>query len=378
MRCWSLLATLFRAHVIAAIAAITACSAPQKMQAPRRPEDVRAQIVRLMPALVSDRAGWAIDIYAAFAALHVDPTTPNLCAAIAVTEQESGFHVDPIVPGLARIAREEIDHRASLHHIPLFLVHAALLFKSPNGKSYDERLSGVRTEQDMSRIYEDFIGSVPLGKRLFEGDNPVHTAGPMQVSVAFAEQQAHAHPYPYPIGGSIRNELFSRRGGIYFGIAHLLGYPASYPQPLYRFADYNAGVYASRNAAFQQATGLASGIPIPLDGDLWRYDGGHDGTTEVAARTLGRSLQLSDSQIHRALKKGDSIDFEKTPLYQSVFALAERIERRPLPRAVIPRIALVSPKITHKLTTDWYANRVNQRYLRCMALNNRSAAQAPR
>lgn len=348
---------------------LAGCTAPQRSAAPRRPEDVRAQIVRLLPPRTPDRAGWAVDIYAAFAALRIEPSTRNLCAALAVTEQESGFHVDPVVPGLAQIARDEIDRRAGQHHIPALLVHAALLFTSPNGKSYDERIAQVRTEQDMSRIYEDFIGSVPLGKRLFENDNPVHTAGPMQVSIAYAEQQVHGHPYPYPYpkGDSIRHEVFTRRGGMYFGIAHLLGYPAAYPQMLYRFADFNAGVYASRNAAFQQAVSLASGIPIALDGDLLRYDGGHDGATELAARTLGQSLDLSDAQIHRALGQGDSEDFEKTDLYQRMFALAEKIERRPLPRAMIPRIALAGPKITHKLTTDWYANRVNQRYLRCLA-----------
>jgi len=352
---------------IAATLLLGGCAPPQKATVPRRPEDVRAQIVRLLPPRTPDRAGWAVDIYAAFAAQRFEPTTPNLCATLAVTEQESGVQVDTAVQGMAKIARDEIDRRAGQHHIPALLVHAALLFKSPNGRSYDERIAAVRTEQDMSRIYEDFIGSVPMGKRLFENDNPVHTAGPMQVSIAFAEQQVHAHPYPYPLGDSVRHEVFTRRGGMYFGISHLLGYPASYPQMLYRFADYNAGQFASRNAAFQQAVSLASGIPIPLDGDLLRYDGVRNGTTEVAARTLDRSLDLSDAQIHRALAKGDSVDFEKSDLYQRVFALAEKMERRPLPHAIIPRIALASPKITHKLTTEWYANRVNQRYLHCLA-----------
>ena len=347
---------------------LVGCSTPAP---PRSPAAVRADIVRRLPASVADRQGWAADIQAAFAALAIAPTTSNLCAVLAVTEQESTFEANPEVPGLAKIARAEIDRRAARVNIPPFLVRAALAFESPNGRRYDDRLAAVRTEHDLDRIFEDFMNSVPMGKRLLQGANPVRTAGPMQVSIAYAQQHTKTRAYPYPLTGSIRQEVFTRRGGMYFGIAHLLGYPVSYDRKIFRFADYNAGFYASRNAAFQQAVSLASGIPVTLDGDLIaheaRGDGGQVGTTEAAVRSLAVPLGLSEAQIHRALRQGGSFAFERTDLYRDVFAIAERQQHRPLPRAVIPRIRLDSPKITRKLTTQWFATRVDQRYRRCMA-----------
>ena len=41
-------------------------------------------------------------------------------------------------------------------------------------------------------MYEDFIGQVPIGQRLFAGCNPVRTGGPMQVSIEFAEAHMQA------------------------------------------------------------------------------------------------------------------------------------------------------------------------------------------
>ena len=362
-----------RNHLIASwlvISVLLAGCATQRTQEvpPRRPADVRAEIVRLMPAGTSDREGWATDIQAAFAAQGIASTTTNLCSVLAVAGQESGYQVDPVVPGLGKIARREIDRRAASRHVPGFLVVAALWLKSPDGRRYSERLQGARTEKQLSEIFQDFIGMVPLGRRLFGDLNPVHTGGPMQVSIAFAE--ARARDYPYPVQGSIRHEVFSRRGGLYFGVMHLLGYPVTYSQPLYRFADFNAGWYASRNAAFQNAVSLASGIPLALDGDLVQPDAGIGdpaGATERAVRALAVPLDMSDSAIHRALEQGTRQDFDDSKLYARVFALAERIERKSLPRAVLPGIALKSPKITRKLTTAWFARRVDERWQRCMA-----------
>jgi hypothetical protein len=308
------------------------------------------------------------DIYAGFATQGIEPTNESVCAVDAVIEQESGFHVDPIVPGLGAIAWREIDARAERAGVPRMIVHTALQLKSPTGRSYSERIDAARTEKDLSDIYEDFIAAVPMGQRLFAGSNPIRTRGPMQVNIAFAEQYAALRPYPYPVKASIADEVFTRRGSVYFGIAHLLAYPASYDNYLYRFADYNAGQYSSRNAAFQSAVGIASGLPLTTDGALLPRDGDakDPGSTELAVRALSQRLNIGEAAIHSALEQGRTPDFERTTLYQRVFALAERVAGHPLPRASVPRIKLQGPKISRNLTTEWYAQRVNGRFERCL------------
>jgi hypothetical protein len=356
------------AAAFAFLVVLAGCAAPGVRGPERRPEDVRAETARLLPPGAKDRDGWAADIASAFDALRIDASTSNLCAAVAVIGQESNFVADPAVPGLGRIARAEIDRRAEQHHVPQFVVAAALSVHSSNGRSYSDRIAAVRTERELSLVYEDLIARVPLGRQLFADANPVHTGGPMQVSVTFAEAYAGDHAYPYPVDTSIRREVFSRRGGVYFGVAHLLGYPASYDRMIYRFADYNAGFYASRNAAFQSALTIASGKTLALDGDLIAYDDrSAPGATELAARSIARQLGVSDADIRRALEKGESADFERTDLYARVFGRAQKMAHRKLPRAMLPQIALKSPKITRKLTTAWFASRVDQRYSECLA-----------
>ena len=335
--------------------------------------DARSLIVRLLPSSLPDRSGWATDIYAAFATQDIAANTENICAVLAVTEQESTFRADPTVPGLAAIAWQEIDRQADRAGVPRFAVHAALRLTSSNGKTYRERIDAVTTEKQLSEIFEDFISIVPLGKTFLASRNPVRTGGPMQVSIAFAESRAAVNRYPYPVEHSIRHEVFTRRGGMYFGIAHLLGYEAPYAQPLYRFADFNAGHYASRNAAFQNALSIASGVRLVLDGDLLPPGSRADaptGSTELAAIALSKRLDMTAPAIRRDLEQGTEAAFERTRLYERVFARGDQANGRPVPRAVVPTIELKSPKITRKLTTEWFARRVDERYQRCVARAN--------
>lgn len=344
---------------------LAGCSTKKEPQAPeRQPADVKSQIQKLLPSDVSQKSAWADDIYTAFRVQQIDPSASNVCAVIAVADQESNFNADAPVPGLPKIAWGEIDRRAAKVHVPAFLVRTALLIKSPTGESYAARLDKVRSEKELSAIFDDFIDMVPMGQKLFGNLNPIHTGGPMQVSIEFAE--AHAKGYPYSIDGSIRREVFTRRGGIYFGTMHLLGYPADYSEMLYRFADFNAGWYASRNAAFQAAVARASGIKLALDGDLIMYGSEQAGSTELAVRTLSKQLDMSNREIRRDLEKGDTESFSNSTLWKQVFILADKMAGKRLPREMLPGIKLESPKITRNLTTAWFAQRVNGRYQQCL------------
>jgi Protein of unknown function (DUF1615) len=332
------------------------------------PIEPHALIEESLPRTVTDRSGWTADMYAAFTVLTITPSRENVCAVVAVIQQESGFQVDPVIPRLGAIARREIESRAERAHVPLVIVNGVLTLKSSDGRTYGDRIDAARTEKELSDVYEDFISAVPLGKTLFAEQNPIRTRGPMQVNVAFAEQFSAATRYPYPVQQSIADEVFTRRGSLYFGIAHLLDYRAPYRIYLYRFADFNAGQYSSRNAAFQNAVSIASGVPLIADGALLPHDAGasNAGATEIALQTLAAQLNMSDGTIHGALAQGRAYSFETTALYARIFALAERKAGHSLPRAMVPRIKLVGPKIKRTLTTDWYAHRVEERYKRCL------------
>ena len=348
---------------------LAACSSTPDTTPGRTPEQVHAQLVMLLPANLADREGWARDIQFAFEHLQLLQSTENLCAVLAVTEQETGFKADPAVPGLGKIARKEINQRAAKVGIPQLAVDTALSLKSADGRSYATRIAAVRTERDLSLLYEQFIEQVPLGRQLLSSSNPVRTAGPMQVSIAFAEQQARNVDYPYSDAQSIRSEVFTRRGGLYFGIAHLLDYQNSYTRHLYRFADFNAGWYASRNAAFQGAVTVASGVPLAQDGDLVipaGLFGSKVGSTETATRKLASNLNMTHAQIRTELEQGDTFEFEQGTLYTKVYALADKRTGRALPHEALPNIQLQSPKITRQLTTAWFAKRVQERYQRCV------------
>lgn len=338
---------------------------PPRQPAPR-------QLKNLLPAQLKDKQAWATDIRSAFTALQIPPNTQNFCAVIAIIAQESSFQADPIVPGLPAIVRREIAHRSAKYNIPTRVTNWILSTTSADGRSYKKRIRVLKTEKQLSDLIEEIIARVPAGEKLFANYNPIHTGGPMQVSVKFAENLVRVRPYPYTIHGNLRNEVFSRHGGIYFGSAILLDYPAPYNNKLYLFADFNAGRYSSRNAAFQLALSRLSRKTLATDGDLLRYQGSNisknPSATLLALLSIKKKLRMGEANIKRDLQLEKLARFSKTQLYNRLFALADRTGRKP--REILPGIQLKSPKIHRKLTTRWFAQRVYHRYQQCIQQKN--------
>lgn len=334
------------------------------------PADANTALLHLIPTRVQDAAGWSGDIVNAMGALRVPLTPENLCSIIATVEQESSFQADPEVPNLPAIVRRELDARRERYSIPQFVLDRGLERKSKDGRTYSARIDALRTESDVSRLYEDVSNELPDIARRYQPSNPIHTAGAMQVNVAFAEDLAHSKPMPFPSAGTVRRDTFTRRGGLYYGIALLLDYQAPYPSPLYRFADYNAGRFSSRNAAFQQALTRVTGTTLTPDGDLLIYQDGvpikDASQTQKALEGLAVTLGMNRADIRRELETEKTEAFTNARVWQRVMLMADASAGKAMPRYAMPQIEVHSPKFKRTLSTAGYASQVENRWTQCM------------
>jgi hypothetical protein len=343
--------------------------------------------VRFLPPSVIDREGWAEDIVAAIRMIKKEPTTERVCAVIAVIRQESGFQKDPVVPNLPKIVREGLNERfSSLGPLAAPAVAAMLAGSAPGSKeSFESRVEKLKTEKDLDRMFRDIeaayrerlpgtfaiAGAISflLGRGSLRDLNPVTTAGSMQVKVSFAKEQKGNSALS---DADIREQLYTRAGGIRYGTARLLDYPASYDDIIYRFADYNAGVYASRNSSFQRLLSDLTPFSLSNDGDLLAYE--KDGDVSPKETESLKAL-LSFASTHnysawtarRDARKEKSIDFEETTSWREVRTAWER-KRGKLPSyASVPSVELNSPKLSKGRSTEWFARSVKKHYQDCRA-----------
>ncbi len=381
-----------------ALALLSGCAHRRAAPAePLPPPVTPEQAQRLMPPDVKDRAGWAEDVLAALDAHKQYPSVEAVCAVFAVIEQESGFQANPQVAGLSRIVRQRLDAYAEkLGPLGPPALSALLGGQAPGqSKSFAQRLETVRTERDLDRIFRELLeyydtefpvtyAAARVASSLFKSTrledlNPITTAGSMQVSVRFSEELAGDDERARR---RVREELYTRGGGVYYGTARLLGYEAHYDQPLYRFADYNGGVYTSRNAALQEQVTALTGIDLVQDGDLLAYDkqGEPVDTDSNSLKALlafraRHAPDLSERRVRKDAREEKTLAFEETDTWSAIKSAYQRVTGKAPAYAKLPTVVIRSPKLSGDRSTAWFAQSVNKRYQRCLG---RAAAPAPK
>jgi hypothetical protein len=294
------------------------------------PEEIRKMIPQYV---TNDRDLWAQDIHDCLMQIGVEPSVDNVGAIIAVIDQESSFQEDPRVPHISDILIikiEEIRKNPILRQI----VNFRLDMTSGSGKTFRERIWELKTEKDFEDWYVEFTASRFTGPvlKLFgkDIDGLVKTIGSMQVSVDYAKRNAGLKEIYL---ADFRNELYTRKAGILYGASHLFDYENSYDDIKYRFADYNAGQYSSRNAGFQFMVASLSGIQLDLDGDLGAGDADAIG---IIAEYLKKPLELLPFEVDRAgilYKIGGAAENNAVLKYTAgpIYSLAGKLEKEDMP-----------------------------------------------
>ena len=199
----------------------------------------------------------------------------------------------------------------------------------PTAGRYSERIDAAKTEQELSDIFEDFIGHgaarPALLRRLQPGAHRRADAGQHRVR---RDAGRSAQPYPYPDGRDRSATRCSRAAAACTSASRTcstirrtttsrsIASPTSTPAS-----------YASRNAAFQNAVSVASGMPLDARRRprrataATRQAGQHRGG--ACARSAPR-LELERGDDPPRLEHGNGADFEQTRLYARVFELAEQ------------------------------------------------------
>ncbi len=351
--------------------------------------DETARLIRRAEKNLGDPRGWAFDLLDVLQAHKLEQSRENVCAAIAVIDQESGFVADPAVPGLGKLSEQAL--RDKLGKIPVAgAVALRWLENNPSPQtSFMARIRAARTERDLDLAYRALIdhageksglGTVAqlgLLNSIIEERNEIDTAGSMQVSVKFSLELAKQKRWlPMMLDDvyAVRDQLYTRHGGMFYGVPQLLAYDTGYPRKVFRFADYNAGRYASRNAALQMVVATLSGEVLALDGDLLSYGKSgkaNNGTTatERAIRKLGDKLGLglNNGQIRSDLLLEKDKSFVSTRTFTSLRDAYVRKAGKPAAFAMVPDIDLKSPKIRRFMTTRIFAESVDKRYQACMS-----------
>lgn len=367
---------------------------------PQQPCFSKEQMSRARSVLFSDDAGpwgerWLHAINAAFYELHVPCRDDDFLVLVLTTIQlESGVTVDPALenPNLDALFTYQLHQLRENNPITGKLLDYSGLDAAMHAKlRADTRKGFVRTEGELVHYVEhnlrdwlrDYLHThyfVPKSLARYaarEGlPNPIHTLGPMQVNVRKAYENARRRGDPVHSEAEMDEWLLSRktamRRGIKEGVYQLWRIYRFYRRYLppneavrYTTADYNAGEFSSRNAAFQQQVATLTGQPLALDGDLLAYRNGQPqervSDTEAAVITLLTGYAAPDIRQDLLLEKTPA--FSSTRTARQVCARYHRRTGKPCALAEVP-VGAVNPTARIKLGRAYSPVNYSRAYVR--------------
>lgn len=343
------------------------------------------KISHAMPNRNQQKQLWATDIHDIFNTIGIERTAENICSVIAVIDQESNFQADPPVNNLGKTSlnamNSELEEKLGKKLAPFF---RKMLKNEPTpANSFEKQILAVKTEQQLDKVYHQMFAHFTqkyhankltnfgkiIGTDLTEKLDPITTLGSMQVHINYARDNRRT-------SGSneeLRRDLYTQYGGLYYGIHRLMLYPTNYTDPIYRFADYNSGMYSSRNAGFQKMLSELSGQKLDFDGDLLIYKNGTTisdalSQSEKALQTMASQgfLQLTARQIRNDLSKEKSPKFADTEIYRTIGSLYKLKTNKDPITQIMPQVVISGAKLSKDYNTKWYADNVNRRYQTCM------------
>lgn len=372
---------------------LSACGNKQNEQEQNSPILTEKAIKRLIPARTIHREEWAKDIHSIMDDLKIEKNKSNVCSILAIVDQESNFVANPAVPGLGEKAVKEVNNRLEEKFSeklgqrfgkPVAQYFQNVLKNQPSVEnSYLKQMHKVKTEKDLDLLYRQIFDYMTkhyhvsvltstakfIGQDIGEKMNPITTLGSMQVQVKYAQDHLKESMNTY----QLRDYLYTQYGGLYYGIHRLMMYDTDYNKPIYRFADYNSGIYSSRNAAFQKILNTLTHQNLTLDGDLLVYDKNDKPLSQISDTEkvlmqlfTQNSLIITPRKIRDDLENEKQEKFEQTDTYLAVQKLYKEKIGKTAPYAIMPQVIISGPKLSREYNTNWYATRVNGRYESCM------------
>ena len=321
-----------------------------------------------------------------------------LLLVLSTIQMESGVRADPPLaePDLEALFVRRKEQLAGENLLAASLLTASSLDGDLRRKLRQDTLRGrVRSERDLARYMDgdlrpwlrDYLERNFLMPEGLAGKaearwlpDPVKTIGPMQVNTLKAWRNAKARGEPIDSPEEMRRLLLTPdtalERGIDEGVALLLKSYRAYRPVLsaedavfYAGADYNAGEFSCRNAAYQEMLAAISGRRLSLDGDLLLYREGEPtevpSRSELAAREALPSID--PARIRKDLLLEKEPDFGETATAQGICERYRQSTGKDCPAARVPAGA-DNPKADLKLgrayTPENYARGLFAKYKR--------------